>query len=539
MVNKRSDNSFFSLKVRQSKSKGRVDEAYQILGKNYVQNSVTSRIDDYNNIGANIQYDYNFSPSSTIGAVYDFSYGKTIIDIDNCYSYYNYNQLDSTLTTRSLQDGNTLAHTLNVYYDLKLDSIGKKLGLVANYTHHSPDKEVNFTTFNESSNYSYKVKEPSNVNYTIFTGEANLELPFQSFKIETGVKYSDIANRSDMKYFNYIDNEYVAYSGRCNEFNYDEQTIAGYFSARKQLNKHFSAQAGIRYEHTFVKGVTPHSNIEDVKTDYGKLFPTVYITYKPNSSHNIHLNYAKRINRPYFRAVNPFKWYTNPNNIDEGNPSLRPSFADNFEFGYIFKNNLSFTAYYQKEDNAYGQMLYVNEDNSTYSTYENIYNNKQFGINLNYSLNVFSWWNMYVAGNYIYNKSNIKSGNYTAQNGHSFDYKINNTISFDKEQRFQLYISYTQNMPYRVGVTYDKSYANFSAGLKCSFMDNNLVLNLYGNDLFRQDLVKREKVSANNKQIYDNYYDSRYVRMSIVYKWGNRKLKVQKKNIKFDEKNRL
>lgn len=125
MVNKRSDNSFFSLKVRQSKSKGRVDEAYQILGKNYVQNSVTSRIDDYNNIGANIQYDYNFSPSSTIGAVYDFSYGKTIIDIDNCYSYYNYNQLDSTLTTRSLQDGNTLAHTLNVYYDLKLDSIGK------------------------------------------------------------------------------------------------------------------------------------------------------------------------------------------------------------------------------------------------------------------------------------------------------------------------------------------------------------------------------------------------------------------------------
>lgn len=496
-------------------------------------------MDDYNNIGANIQYDYIISPSSTIGAVYDFSYGKTNIYIDNQYIYYNKNQLDSILITNSLQDGKTLAHTFNLYYDLKLDSLGKKMGLVANYMHHSPDKEVNFTTINETTKYSYKVKEPSNINYSIFTGEANLELPFSEFKIETGAKYSDITNRSDMKYFNHADNGYVAYPGRCNEFNYEEQTIAGYLSARKQLSKHFSVQAGLRYEHTFVKGVTPHSEVEDVKTDYGKLFPTVYITYKPNSSHDIHLNYARRINRPYFRAVNPFKWYTNPNNVDEGNPSLRPSFAGNFEFGYIFKNNLSFTVYYQKEDNAYGQMLYVNEDNTTYSTYENIYDNKQFGINLNYSLNVFSWWNMYVAGNYIYNKSDIKSGNYIAQNGNSFDYKVNSTISFDKERRFQLYINYTQNMPYRVGATYDKSYANFSAGMKCSFMDNNLILNLYGNDLFRQDLVKREKVSANNKQIYDNYYDSRYVRMSIAYKWGNRKLKVQKKNIKFDEKNRL
>lgn len=105
-------------------------------------------MDDYNNIGANIQYDYIISPSSTIGAVYDFSYGKTNIYIDNQYIYYNKNQLDSILITNSLQDGKTLAHTFNLYYDLKLDSLGKKLGLVANYMHHSPDKEVNFTTIN-------------------------------------------------------------------------------------------------------------------------------------------------------------------------------------------------------------------------------------------------------------------------------------------------------------------------------------------------------------------------------------------------------
>lgn len=537
-VNYRSSKSLFSAKIRQSRNKGEVDEEYHILQANSAQHSMTSRADTYKNIGGNLFFEYRLSSQSTLGAVYDFSYGKDKIDIDNNYQYSSYNRLDSTLYTQSLQEGKTIAHTVNLYYDLQLDTLGKKLGFAFNYMHHAPDKEVNFTTVNQETQSTSVVKEPNNINYSIFTGEANLELPFSWIHIEAGTKYSDITNKSDMQYYNKIGTDFVEYLGRSNRFNYEEQTLAGYISARKSLNDHFAIQAGLRYEHTFVKGVTPNSDTEDVKTDYGKFFPTVYLTYKPTPAHHFHLNYARRINRPYFRAINPFKWYTNPNNVDEGNPALRPSFADNIELGYMFRN-LSVMMYYQKEDNAYGQILYVADDNTTYSTYQNIYDNRQFGMSLNYSLNLFNWWNVYVAGNYLYNQSDIKAEGYVAQNGHSFDYKINNTISFDKDHRFQLFVNYTQNMPYRVGVTYDKSYANFSMGLKCAFLDNNLVLNVYGNDLFRQDLVRREKVSASNKQTYHNYYDSRYFRLSLVYKWGNRKMKVQKKSISFSERNRI
>lgn len=341
-----------------------------------------------------------------------------------------------------------------------------------------------------------------------------------------------------MRYYNKTGSDFIVHPGRSNVFDYDEKTVAGYISVRKSLNKYIEAQAGLRYEHTFVKGVTPHNDTEDVKTDYGKLFPTIYLSYKPNQAHTIHLNYARRINRPYFRAINPFKWYTNPNNIEEGNPALRPSFADNIEMGYTF-GNLYATVYYQKEDNVYWQMLYVNDDNTTYCTYRNIYDNQQVGANLTYSLNVFSWWNIYASGNYIYNKSHIKEEGYVAQSGHSFDYKVNNIFSFDRKRRFQLFVNYTQNMPYRVGVTYDRSYANFSMGLKCAFLNDNLVLNVYGNDLFKQDLVKREIESADNRQIYNNYYDSRYLRISLVYRIGNHKMKAQKKDIPFSERNRL
>ncbi len=106
-------------------------------------------------------------------------------------------------------------------------------------------------------------------------------------------------------------------------------------------------------------------------------------------------------------------------------------------------------------------------------------------------------------------------------------------------RRYYRYLNYSQNLAYKVGTTYDKSYANCSAGLKYALMNNNLVINLYTNDLFKQDLVKREKFAKTNTQIYNNYYDSRYLRLSVVYSWGKTKVKYQKKNISFNERNRL
>lgn len=538
-VNYRSAKSFLSFRVRQSKSQGSVDEAYQILQDGSGQNSVTSRKDTYDNIGGNMTFEHQITPLATIGLVYDFNRGNDNLDIHNNYNYYSNNKLDSLLSTYSVQSGKTISHTLNLYYDLKIDSLGKKLGIAANYMSHTPDKEVNFTTLNEQNNNKYIVREPNNIRYSIYTGEANLELPFKSFKLETGAKYSRVINKSDMQYYNLNDNEYVADIKRCNIFNYREQTLAGYISAYKALGSFFSVQAGLRYEHTFVKGVTPNNSSEDIKTNYGHLFPTLYFTYKPSELMDIHLNYARRINRPYFRALNPFKWYTNPNNVDQGNPALRPSFVDNIELAYVFKNNLALTAYFQKENNAYGQSLNISDDKTTYSTYENIYNNRQLGLNVSYSLNPFEWWNISLAGNYIYNKSKIKKADYIPQNGGSFDYKCCNTISFGKNRRFQFFLNYSQNLAYKVGTTYDKSYADCSAGLKYSIMHNNLVVNLYANDLFKQDFVKREKFAITNTQIYHNYYDSRYIRLSAVYSWGKTKVKYRKKNISFNERNRL
>ena len=140
-----------SLKIRQSNSKGSVKEAYQILQNASGQSSETVRKDTYDNIGGNMTFEHQLTPLATIGMVYDFNRGDDNLDIRNKYNYYSNSKLDSLLNTYSVQSGKTISHTLNLYYDLKLDSLGKKLGIVANYMSHTPDKNVIFTTLNEQT----------------------------------------------------------------------------------------------------------------------------------------------------------------------------------------------------------------------------------------------------------------------------------------------------------------------------------------------------------------------------------------------------
>ncbi len=229
-VNYRSEKSFVSIKLRENVNKGTVSENYEIVAPSKSQQSNTKRVDTYKNIGANLTLEHRFNRNSILGATYDFGYGKDNINMDNSYRYYSASTLDSLLTTVSIQKGNTKVHTLNAYYDIQLDTLGKKLGFVANYMHHSPDKDVDFTTVNHQDNSSVTVREPDNIIYSILTGEANLEMPFTWLNVETGVKYSDITNKSDMQYFTLIGNDYIASPGRCNRFNYHERTLAGYVS---------------------------------------------------------------------------------------------------------------------------------------------------------------------------------------------------------------------------------------------------------------------------------------------------------------------
>ena len=83
------------------------------------------------------------------------------------------------------------------------------------------------------------------------------------------------------------------------------------------------------------------------KTDYIKLFPSFYLLHTFDKSKSLGINYSRRINRPNYESLNPFRMIQNEYVYNEGNPFLKPAFTHNLELTFTYKKfDNEFTAEY-------------------------------------------------------------------------------------------------------------------------------------------------------------------------------------------------
>ncbi|NIF07379.1 TonB-dependent receptor [Chryseobacterium sp. Tr-659] len=532
-VNYQNEKLKASIKLQGYDTEKRSVENYKIIGHNS-SISRDERRDMNDGLGLNANFDYSLTKNSNIGLVYDITKGHSNMNINSKQRYYTDEALTLQTDTDSKHRSNFTSQMLNLYFDQKFGE--HKLSLGANYYGNLPDTEVNFTTRNVADNSSQIVRNLSSVDYKIYSGQADLTLNFKKIQIETGAKYSRFSNNSDIGYFNLINNNYIIDPGRSNLFNYDEKNYAAYISASKDLSEKWSAKAGLRYEYTQTNGFSPTTQT-GAENKYGKFFPTAYISYKANENNQFSLNYSRRINRPYFRALDPFRWYSNPNSYYAGNPSLQPSFNHNIEFNYIFKNKFSANLYYQRTLNNFDQITFLDGINVT-STYQNYYNQNFYGINLNYTDTFFKIWESNISTSFSYNETQITQFNAIPKNGQSFYYSTNNTFQLNKAKTFFLFLNYWQNLPSRDGYTAVRNRSSLDAGIKMSFVEKALQINLSVSDIFKQSVYKGDMYFADNTQSFNNYWDARRMTLSITYNFGNQKVKSNNRAVNFEEKSR-
>lgn len=154
---------------------------------------------------------------------------------------------------------------------------------------------------------------------------------------------------------------FIRNDGLSNIFTYDENVHAFYTQYGNKFGK-FSFLAGLRYESTQLKGKvdavvadTPDLDL-DFDNTYDGLFPTLNLTYEIAERENVTLGYNRRINRPRGFFINPFPSRSSEANVFQGNPSLRPAFANAFDLGYLKrwdKVTLTSSVYYQNETDSF------------------------------------------------------------------------------------------------------------------------------------------------------------------------------------------
>jgi len=533
-VNYQNEKLRSSLKLRQYDSQKHSYENYKIIGPDGLASS-DDRRDFWNGAGVNFTLDYQLSKKSIIGIVFDYGFGHSGMDITNTSDYFQHGNYTNTLSTYAEHRTENKQNTISAYYDITFGKLNNKLSITGNYFSNSPQSNIDFTTKDTSGN-SYVVKTPSELDYKIYSAQTDLTLPYTFAKTEAGIKFTNFDNNSDIKYQNLTGGSYITDPQRSNLFEYNEKNYAAYISLEKQFNDKWSVKAGLRYEYSTVNGNSVSSG-QSTENSYGKFFPTAYLTYKSNENNTFGINYSKRINRPGFRAINPFRWYTNINSYYSGNPALSPSINHNFEISYIYKGKLSASAYFQRELNAFGQLVRLEDENKV-SNFYNFFNKNSTGISLSYSDTLFKFWETNYSVDFSYMKTQVFATDAASRKGNSTVFNIQNNFSLHKDKTVQLFINYWFRLPSSLGNTYSYFVGNFTSGVKLNMMNKDLQMNIYVSDIFKQAKSNGEIYYQDSTHFFDNYYDSRALTVSLTYNFGNKKIKGADRNVKFDEKNR-
>lgn len=493
------------------------------------------------NISGRIALDYDISDKTTIGFQYlNDNYNPDVKSIIAFKIYNTTNILDSLLVNNSFNNKQSGSHTYNTHILSKLDSLDRKLSVDLDFFTFDSKFDQDFISKKISPemtflNINQSGRSISNQKIDNISIKAGMEHSLQFLNLSYGAKASFINSKSDIQYFNTITGTPEFDSNQSNRFEYKENNQAIYVNGDKKLNSKFNIQLGLRLENTETSGYSATLN-QLTKNDYLKLFPTFYVDYKKNDNHNFNFNYGRRIERPRFDLLNPFRTYISSNSYSEGNPFLKPSYSDNFDFTYAYKDKLRTNVFFNRTTDGYGVIFSSNkETNTQIVSRENYYKDYSYGIGEIYSLKITNWWESQSSLYFLGSKTNFTTAiNATPTNSPQFYCTTNNTFSLSETTKLQ--VDYMYSSSYKRGL-YSVGYmSGLNIALRQDLLQKNMQITLLINDIFNTANLKDFTSVVNGiKQVYSQNNSSHYLRVSLTYNFGNDKINVKQREFGNEE----
>ncbi|MBU3122677.1 TonB-dependent receptor [Sinomicrobium sp. 2019215] len=488
------------------------------------------------NISGRTTLDYDISDNISVGGQYMGDYSIPDMDRTTIIGIHNASEtLDSFLINTGYNDRSTKNHTYNAHLIAKLDTLGRKVSFDFDYFNYNAESDnrflaETFTPEMEFLNVNMSARNTSGMAIDNFSYKVDMEHPLNFLNLSYGAKFSFIDTGADVKFFNTETGDEILDPDQSNIFDYKENTQAAYVNGTKNWGDTWSVQLGLRLENTQTEGVSETLG-QSNKNDYLKLFPSFYVSYQKNENHMYSLNYGKRINRPGFWMLNPFRYYISSNSYAEGNPFLQPSFSDNFEFTHMYKGKLRTNLSLNITTDGFGTVFTaVPEENIQIITRENYYKQYQFGWSESYTADITSFWQNRNAVNVVAYKTDLYPIlDAESSDGVLFYFSTNNTVSLGKSTKLQL--DYWYHTPFKYGLyEIGKPMSSLNIGVKQSMFDDKLQLALLFNDILNRSQLREYNSVVNGiKQSYYEDNSNCFFRFSLIYTFGNDNTNVKQR----------
>lgn len=523
-------------------NKGKVSTSFNVAGTwdntRYCETN-TIRFDDYvryntdnghikkENYSVRWQIDYNASDCLSLGVYAMMADGDRRLNVDGEYIYGGYNLLGmNKLNTRTDRHEGTKNYALNVNASQKLNDNGAKVEYNLDYYRMKMGDDRT-----ASDVYALTGAKPGDLFYqndiaqTVDNYSTKVDASVGDFKF--GSHY--VQTRSNRQ----LDYTVAELDLQHDAFVYDERVLAAYAEWNKRFGCKWSMNVGGRYEYTWTKG--DNKGVGSVsRTDYGKFFPSLWIGYNPSQNHSFNWSLSNRITRPNVINVNPSVVWRDAYHNSMGNPDLQPSYFYKAMMGYTYKGVLSFDLYYTYEPDRVSAISRMDDAQVTTTTWDNVVNEHQFGINSFYYFAHLKWMTAILMQSISYSKTTSTSS-WVQPRIESLSYTgvLQTSFFFDHDRKWIANFNFTYSSREKDVTKVLNSRYMMDLGFQHTFWRDRLTLGLTCRNLFASRIKGTEYLGGSTMD-FENKFNYRQLRLTLTYNWGAR-LRQSRRQYQSDE----
>ena len=299
-----------------------------------------------------------------------------------------------------------------------------------------------------------------------------------------------------------------------NPFDYTETVGAAYATVSRQFGPCWSAKVGLRGEYT-----NAHNTTDVVKQNYFDLFPTAYVGYSsPDMMKRASLSYTRRIARPRYNQLNPFRNYVDAHTCNEGNPDLKPAYSDNFALTVGFGRYVTLS----------GNYIYTKDQHSIRPildplTGEQVMKHDNFGTTallgggvtltelplgklFTFTLNAYAY-DYFSSDTATESRVSGMETDEGAYRVHSLLASLYGCLTLNLKDTWKIQLDGNYTSPMVAGYMQTRPMGLVNLGVKKTALDGRLILTLNFNDLFRTmnnsfDVIYSNDIASQFSQRY-------------------------------------
>lgn len=530
-VNYRTGKLAFYTRVYNDQMKGTVSLEERNTAGSTVTDSRSGVVDKDHNGGGRFGVIYDINDRQSVGAEYSY-YSNNNPNIITPWTNIYSPGLISTDSSLYRQVKKSQNHYVAVNYIMRLDTLGSVFKVIGDVsrTNSTGDNLFNNTHYyfagkNAGTSRDTLYRNDLHDKYTVATGTASLEQVLSAkSRLQAGLKFVYTSLDDDSRYYGNISgNNWELDRKYSVKQRYTEKIAAAYAVFNSSVGP-VRYSLGLRGEYTHATPVismfdgTP---TEKSRNTYLSFFPNVNLSVplQEEKGHSISAFYARKINRPGYWALNPFRMQVSEYSYIIGDPMLLPTYIDETGMSFVLFHKYTLTAGYRSVSNRIEQYVYTDPLSPDVVIYQymNLASNDDVYLSLNLPVEITEKINLNANAYYVNQRMDPGNGGKKMSNNDLF---ANATMTFTLPRTYRLEVMGWYNSGGRFGNMRRKPSADMNVSVRKRFVQDQLSVAVEVRNVL--EIKSKQKMYVveegfRRDLVQEGSWDKRSVSLSLQY----------------------